>query len=381
MATLTLTRDRLRRLAEVRPEQARVLSVFIDLDPTRFATPPARATQITSLLSEGRRRIDEETDLSGPELQALREDLDRAEERLRDNDLAANGTRGVAIFACGPEQLLEVVRVPQAIESAVYVDTTAHIEPLASLGISERWGVLLCNRRSARIFAGTGAEGLEETDRIENEVHSRHDQGGWSQMRYQRSVEQDVYDHLQHTTEVLFEAHKRRPFDRLLVGAPSETVDEVEGHLHPYLRERLSGRVSLDVEHVGVDELRRAAGEIAEQVRAEREDRALDRLKEGLARGSRAAAGLDDVLSALNEARVELLLMDEGLSIPGTRDPETGMLAADASQAPNDTGVEPVEDVVDEAIQKALEQSADVLALRDRPDLATHGGIAAVLRF
>jgi peptide chain release factor subunit 1 len=381
MATVTLTRDRLRRLAEVRPEQARVLSVFIDLDPTRFATPPARATQITSLLSEGRRRIEEETDVSGPVLQALHEDLERTEQRLRDSDLAANGTRGVAIFACGPEQLFEVVRVPQAIESAVYVDSTAHIEPLASLGISECWGVLLCNRRSARIFAGTGAEGLEETDRIENEVHSRHDQGGWSQMRYQRSVEQDVYDHLQHTAEVLFEAHRRRPIDHLLVGSPSETIDEVEGHLHPYLRERLAGRLSLDVENVGLDDVRRAAGQVAERVRVERGDQALGRLKEGLARGSRAAAGLEDVLAALNEARVELLLIDEGLSIPGTRDPETGMLAVDASQAPNDTGVEPVEDVVDEAIQKALEQSADVLALRDRPDLAAHGGIAAVLRF
>jgi peptide chain release factor subunit 1 len=381
MATPTLTRGSLRRLAEVRPEQARVLSVFVDLDPSRFATPPARATQITSLLSLARRRIDEETDLSGEELQALRADLGRVEERLRANDIADDGARGVAIFACGPEQLFEVIRLPQPVDSAVYVDSTVHVEPLTSVGISEHWGVLLCNRRTARIFAGSGAEGLEETDRIENEVHSRHDQGGWSQLRYQRSVEQDVYDHLEYTADALFGAHKRQPFDHLLIAAPSETVDEVEGHLHPYLRERLAGRLSLDVENTTPEDVRRAASELVERIRRRREDEALARLKEGLARGARAAAGLSGVLAALNEARVEILLLDEGLSAPGTRDPETGMLAVDASEAPNETGVEPVEDVVDEGIQKALEQSAEVLSLRDRPDLSSHGGIAAILRF
>jgi peptide chain release factor subunit 1 len=381
MAPPTLTRGSLRRLAEVRPEQARVLSVFVDLDPSRFATPPARATQITSLLSLARRRIDEETDLAGAPLQALRADVERVEARLRDNDIADDGARGVAIFACGPEDLFEVIRLPQPVESAVYVDTTAHVEPLTAVGIPDRWSVLLCNRRTARIFAGAGVEGLEETDRIENEVHSRHDQGGWSQLRYQRSVEQDVYDHLEHTADALFALHKRHPFDHLLIAAPPETIDEIEGRLHPYLRERLAGRLSLDVENTTPEDVRRAAAERAEGIRRRREDEALERLRQGLSRGSRAAAGLADVLAALNEARVEILLLDEGLSQPGTRDPETGMLAVDASDAPNETGVEPVEDVVDEAIQKALEQAAGVLSLRDRPDLAPHGGIAAVLRF
>ena len=354
MATATLTATRLRALAEVRPENARVLSVYLNLDPSQFATPPARASQIASLLNDARRRVEDATGLEHTERDALRADLERVEASLRADDLAGDGARGVAVFACGPEDLFEVLTLARPVEGAVYIDRTAHLEPLAALGTSERWGVVLCNRRTARIFVGQGAETLEETDRVEDEVHSQHDQGGWSQQRYQRSIQQEVYDHLEHVVEVLFTTHKRRPFDHLLLAAPSETVDELESRLHPYLAERVAGRLSLDIENSGTDEVRRAAAEVVERHRAEREEQALARVKEGLARGHRAAAGAEDVTAALEQGRVELLL-----------------LAPDADP-----------DVTDDAIRAALEQSAEVLAISaERPDLGPHEGIAAVLRF
>src|SRR5256885_9916650 len=48
-----------------------------------------------------------------------------------------------------------------------------------------------------------------------DEVHGQHDQGGWSQARYQRSVEKEVHDHLKRTAEVAFRRFQRLPFDRL----------------------------------------------------------------------------------------------------------------------------------------------------------------------
>ena len=39
-----ITRDRLRQLAETDVGGAKVLSLFLNLDPREFATPPARST-------------------------------------------------------------------------------------------------------------------------------------------------------------------------------------------------------------------------------------------------------------------------------------------------------------------------------------------------
>ena len=59
-----------------------VVSLFLDLDPSEFATAPARATQIRSLLDRGRRELEVGESLDREDHLALREDLDEIESRL-----------------------------------------------------------------------------------------------------------------------------------------------------------------------------------------------------------------------------------------------------------------------------------------------------------
>jgi peptide chain release factor subunit 1 len=375
----TITRDQLRRLADVRPERGRVLSVFLNLDPAQFATPAARSTAITSVLTEATHRVEEADGLDHDEREALKADVDRVREALQAGDIAQNGTRAVAVYACGPADLLEVVRLRRPVESGVVLERTAHVEPLVGDADTERWCVLLANRRNARFFVGDGG-GLDETDRVEDDVHSQHDQGGWSQSRYQRGVEKEKDDHLVHVADVAFDAYKRRGFDRLLIGAPDELVNELKAKLHPYLRERIVGRLHLDVENTSLEDVKTATGKAIEDwaLRCERE--ALDRLTEGVGRRGRGAAGLAAVLQALNEQRVEILLVGEGYRSAGGRDTATGMLYA-GDHGPQDQALERCENIVEPAIEKAIEQSAKVIKVRYHDDLGPLGGIGAVLRY
>ena len=378
VATQPVTRDRLRRLAEIRPERGCVLSVFLNLDPAELPTPPARATAISSLMTAAAHRV-EQTAGDHDEREALKADLERVGAVLRGSDLAADGTHGVAVYACAPADLLEVVRLPHPVPSEVVVDRTPFVEPLVREASGERWCVLLANRRAARIFSGP-ADRVEETDRLEDDVHRRHHQGGWSQANYQRSIEKDMVDHVAGTVEVLFAAFKRAPFDHLLLGAPAELVSSYEQRLHPYLRDRVAGRLQLDVEHAGIEEVRRHAGEAAEAWSRRCEREALDRLAEAVGRGERGAAGLEAVLAALNEARVEQLLVAPGLRAPGFRDPRSGLLFATAEDA-TDGEPQPVGDVVEAALARAIAQAAVVRVIRHHEGLGPLGGIAALLRF
>jgi peptide chain release factor subunit 1 len=370
-----ITQTRLRALAEVRPERGRVLSVFLNLDPAEFATAPARSSAITSVMTDAAHKIESSDGLDHDERMALRADVDRVREVLAASDVASNGTRGVAVFACGEAGLLEVLRLRRPVESRVVLERTAFIEPLVLQGTDEQWMVLLTNRRAARIFVGPG-DALAETDRIVDDVHSQHDQGGWSQLNYQRSVEKEVSDHLARTAELAFEIYKRRGLDRVLVGGPEELLGEFKGKLHPYLRERIAGKVAVDVENAGLDDVCAEAARAIENHTRKCERQALDRLVEAVGRGGRGAAGIAQVLDALNQARVETLLIDESFHVGGRRDFEAGLLLpADA-----DAG-EPVDDIVEPAIEKALEQSASPVVVRYHDDLQPLGGIGAVLRF
>jgi peptide chain release factor subunit 1 len=379
MAVNTITRSRLRRLADVHPQRGRVLSVFLNLDPSEFATPAARSTAVTSVMTKAAHRVDEADGLDHEERVALRQDVERVRERLTSYDIAENGTRAVAVYACGEVDLLEVVRLRRPVDFEVVLDRSPYLEPLVADADEEQWAVLLANRRSARLFLGDGG-GLEETDRIEDDVHSQHDQGGWSQARYQRGVEKEKDDHLVHAADVAFSRYKDPGFDRLLLGAPDELVNDVKQKLHPYLRERISGKLQLDVENSSLDDVRRAAQTAIEESRRRSEREALDRLAEGVGRGERGAAGLAAVLGALNEARVEILLIADGFRSPGGRDPETGMLHP-GDQGPDGRELEHCENIVELAVEKAIEQSAKVIKVLHHDDLGPLGGIGAVLRY
>jgi peptide subunit release factor 1 (eRF1) len=352
MAGNTITRGRLRRLAELRPDRGQVLSVFFNLDPSEFATPAARATEVNSVVTAAARKIDGLDDVEQGERQALRADVERVREVLRGPDVATDGMHGLAVFACGPADLLEVVRLPHPIESRAIVDDHPCVEPLVRSGADARWCVLLVNRRSGRIFLGTAA-GLTECDRIDDDVHRQHDQGGWSQSNYARSVEQDKLNHLGHTLDTLFRRFKRRPFDHLVIGSPDELAGEVEHRLHPYLRGRLAGRIGVDVENASEGDVRAAAAKVVDGHVAKAEREALDRMQQGIGRGDRGVSRPGPVLEALEQARVEILLL------------------ADDFDAPE----------LDTALEKAITQSADVIVVRHHEDLVMHGGIGAVLRF
>jgi peptide chain release factor subunit 1 len=377
-----ITRDRLRRLAEARVGDAKVLSLYLNLDPREFATPAARSTEVRSLLDRAGRLVREESEhLTHGQKASLQSDLERVADELG-NGSGTKGAHGLAIFSASAAGLFDMLRLSQPVDHDPVIADSPYLAPLTMIGPPEWWCVVLVNRRTARLFCGS-ADALEEAELIDDGVRNRHDQGGWSQANYQRSVDKDIQDHLKHVAEVVFARMKRKLPDGLLTGGPPETLSDFEGTLHPYLRERLAGRVDLDVENSSLEDVRRAAAERIEAVRRERDDTALARLAEAYGANGRAAAGLSDVLVAVHEQRIEPLLVDQGYTTPGVVCPQCGWLGGKGfSECQADgTPVERREDIVEVVIERAIRQDAGVHVLRDRPELASHGHIAALLRF
>jgi peptide chain release factor subunit 1 len=378
-----ITRERLRRLAAARTSKGKVISLFLNLDPREFATAPARGTEVRSVLDRAARLVRDDETLDHDTRAALRADLERVQKELTNGGPDAKGAHGLAIFASSPLDLFEVLKLSEPVDHEPVIADRPFIEPLSAIGPPQRWCALLVNRRTARLFCGPGGA-LEELEFIQDDVHGQHDQGGWSQARYQRSVDKEVADHLRHSAEEAFGLLKDDLPVGILVGAPQELANDFEAELHPYLRERLAGRMDIDVEHSTAEDVRRAAKPAIDDAARAAQDAALQRVAEAFGAGTgRAASGLDDVLVAVHEQRVEILLVEAGFTAPGVECPVDGWLSAQAvATCPADgTATEPRIDVVETAIARAVIQAADVHVLRDRPELASHGHIAAVLRF
>jgi hypothetical protein len=369
-------RDQLRSLAQLKLERPLVLSLYLDLDPSEFSTPPARATAVRSLLDEAERRLRERDQLSHDDRVALETTLRRAAGFL-ERELPTEGARGVALFASEPAGLFEAIKLPRPVPSRVAIERSPLVGPLARLERRERWCVALVSRRDARIFRGS-PDGLREIEQIHDTVFGQHDQGGWSQARFARGIEKEKDDHLKRVGDALMRHLERRPFQRLIVGGPREVVTDFESKLHGYLRDRLAGRIEVDVDSATAEQVLAAAQPRFDELEREREAGAFERL------GERGATGIEEVLRALNERRVETLVLDEQLSgIEGVRCSECGWFGLGGEACPAD-GARTVEleDVTEAAIEAALQQSAELLAVRhDRDAIDAHGGAAALLRF
>src|SRR2546423_8167777 len=117
MQTNELTSDRLRHLADLRPDGACVLSLFLNLDPSQFGTAPARATEANALIDEAERKLRAANGLTHDQQQGLRRDIERARDFFRSPAFSAEGAHGMALFACSPVDFFESIKLPRPVET------------------------------------------------------------------------------------------------------------------------------------------------------------------------------------------------------------------------------------------------------------------------
>ncbi len=382
-----LTDDVLRSLSEVEADEPVVVSMFVNLDPTLFATAPARSTQFNSLLNELSERIRDDA-LSHDAQEALKADRERIE-RFLNSEVDVSEAESIAIFSAQALDFFQAIKLAEPIESAVHVDLRPMLEPVMGHEDEGRWCVLLVTRDSGRIFRG-GPTGIREVRDINSDVKNQHKQGGWSQARFERSVEQEVEWHLEAVTDLLFRMYQRRPFDHLIIGANNQNLREaLSGETHSYLLERVRGWIDIDEGLAKEDEVFAAARVVMDEHQADEERRLLETFEAERATGGRAAAGLKGVLEALVEQRVETLLVQEGAEAEGTKCVTCGWLgtAGPVDCPVDETHLDRVENIVEPAIQAAIQQSADVhvLSANDGPEperaVPFDGPLAAVLRY
>lgn len=383
-------RELVRELADAHAtDGGQLLSMYVNLDPREFALASARSSGITSAIDEAERMA---PDSGWVEL------LEELRARFDAADYSIEGASGLLVFASrdGDPTL---VKLPRPVEPEVAFDSTVHIRQLVQALPSETWCVLLCNRRTARLLIGDRNQ-LQQVEAFEDEVDGQHDQGGWSQARFARNIQEQVDDHLRHAARAVFEHLREGQFDCLLIAAPAELRGELEGCLHDSVRRRLHGWIDVDVEHTTPSEVCAAAAHAIAERDRQRLGEVIGRLRQNAGRGERAALGLEQVLQAVREARVDTLVVNEGFSHPGMACPHGDWLELEGGSCPvHDVTLQPCADVVEAAIECAIRQRGHVITVsrvephaelegdgttRDREEflgLQSLGSIAAIVRF
>ncbi len=377
----TVTWDSLRELARFRAQNGCAISLYLDLDPSVTPTPGDAATRVNALIDEVERsEAARRTELTHERKEGLRKDV----ERLRtffEQEFDREGSHGFAVFSAGLDDLWRPLSLSERVPDGLKVGRSLYLAPLVSLvGRGEGALVAVVSRERGDLYR-LHASRLEEVAEHFHEQPGRHDQGGWSQARYQRHIEKLVHDHLKGVAETLDRQIRELGGVPLVVVVSEETRAELDETLSHEVKKAIVGWTSADA-HAGPAELLEDVEPLLESSRAEQETEAVERWKEEAGRNGRAAAGWGPTLESASDGRVELLLFQDGTDQEAWECPACGRAASEGDACPLDgTQMEERKEGLDLAVHQTLAHGGTVLALRQRQDLERVEGIGALLRF
>jgi peptide chain release factor subunit 1 len=318
-------RSAITRLSRVKPGSALVVSCYLKLEPR----DKTRGKYIIKMKNRVRQVAGE---LERQSLdRKVREQATADLERIRDYFEHATilpEARGVALFACAPIDLFEVLPLPHVYRSRLAVTASPLIRELVAL--EEEFGTILavvCDRTSARFFTVTAYDAAElpglavpESGRA-GKFHGKRRSvrgilltGAAGEHNYHMRIREEKQRHYARVADEIFRLNREQPLSVAQVREAALTLREQ--------RERAWERAHAEAARDGVDT-------------------------------GWAVNGVDATLKALGRGQVRTLLAD------GLDDDRR----------------------IDEAIEEALAQRAQVDVLYDeRARRAVHG-LAALLRF
>jgi peptide chain release factor subunit 1 len=352
-----------------------VLSVYLDLTANRQVQRMYQAA-----FQDMARRC--EAELDHQRAKQLRAEIARVNDFLEGEP---HRGQGLSIFSCASADFWRVYFTPVRLDDDIFYTSKPVIRPL--LGVLDeygRYGVALVDSESARLMTVNLGE-IEDGDEVADDVTGRHKQGGWSQSRFQRHIDEEIDDHLRHAAMALTALYQRRPFERLVLGGPEEPLARFKELLSAPLLERVIGAIGIEMFANEHEVLERAQ---ALQAKAERkqEHALVDQLLEFAGAGGRGSHGLAPTLDALWNGQVDTLLVARDARMPGAECPNCGRIVASGrTDCPSCSArMEPLDDIVERAIARTLGQSGRVELLdgaaAERLNEAG-GGIGAILRY
>ena len=377
----TVSWETLRDLARFRAENGCAISFYLGLDPSVTPTAGDLATRANSLLAGGERSNGaNRTDLTHDQRVGLRSDFERIGRYIAE-DFDRDGARGLAVFVAGLDNAWTSLPLTEPVPDEVKVAREFYLAPLVPLvGRGDGALVAVLGRERGHIYRLRAAKLHEIVDRTEEQPR-RHDQGGWSQARMQRHIDELAAEHVREVIDELNRRVRQLHAPPVVIACTEDLRPEVADQLAQETRSALAGWINAEA-HVGPAQLLELAAPVLESWRNKRETELLERWREEAGRGGRAASGWAATLEAASDGRVELLLFQEGADHEAWQCRACGRAAFSDGNCPLDgTRMDRREEGLDLAVHQTLAHGGTVCAVRHRRDLDPVEGVGALLRY
>jgi peptide chain release factor subunit 1 len=382
---MTTINEQLDRLAAFEPMPYPVVSLYLNTQPGQTGRD-----QFQSFVRAEFKSRSGTYPPGSPDRDSLDNDLERIATYL-DTELEPSAN-GVAIFACSAGELFEAVQLTAPIEQHwLYIGDAPHLYPLSRIDSQyPRYAAVVADTNNTRILVFSTGE-LVTQQNVKGVKTRRTSQGGWSQARFQRHVENFHVLHVKEVVDALERIVQQEGIESIVIVADDVVTPLLRDQMPKHLGDKIVDHLKLDA-HATLKQLFEATLEAMR-----RRDQRTDREKVAAAigefrSGALGVVGPDRTLDALVKGQVDELLITASLSaldpvnekaVAGIANDSTLLEPAVETEAAGEAAkADPqVVRLADELVTRATQTGARVTFIEDPSLLADHGGIAALLRF
>ena len=309
-------------------------------------------------------------------LENLEKSMEDVYRFLKDREI---GQKGAVVFASSLNGFFKGYRVYPGVENLFVVDTSPYIRPVVELlDDYETFGLVVLDNHRARIYV-VSADRVERGKKISEDVLNKHRKGGWSQARFQRIRKGEIKHFLKEVSQYVSKIFSEDNIEKIVVAGPGGAKNWLMDYLPEDTRRKVVDL--LDVDFDDVDAVSDAEGVVAREDEMEKIQE-VARLKGEILRGGLAVYGLNDVIDAVRNGKMELLLVNRGLKVKGWICEKCQVIKPGFMVKCPYCGSRTSEvDVVEEIIEFAERTDARVEFLDDNEILKELGGVGGLLRF
>ncbi len=291
------------------------------------------------------------------------------------------GVNGIGIFACSGIDVFKIFRSSIPFDNQLTISSKPSLRQLVQISDEYSTAIaVMVDTDRAKIFEISLGE-IHRESQIESYVPGRHEQGGWSQMRFQRHIREHMHQHHKGVAEQLIKIFDEERCENILLIGQEHILATFKPLLPERVRAKIKGELSAEFE----EEPSSLAQRVSEYLRGEsakKEDTLIEEIIEtALARGA-ATVGLRDTIEAINRGQVHRLALDRKLKKQGWQCTRCLALGEITSlSCPFCNSAIATADLGEEMIRSVINRDGEVELIGDHPKLSKYEGVGALLRF
>jgi len=314
-------------------------------------------------------------------IELVEQDIDIITKYL--NDKISVEEKSLMIISSSNSNIFEIIKFNSKVDNNLVIQDAVYLRPLLEAKSAQRkYGIVLIDQGKAKIFE-RNFNSVNELFSVENILSNDRNNSGFEgrdERKNERKHEENLHRHYKNVSQSLLEIDKKKKFNWIVLGGKNQIFNDFQKYIDDSQKEKIKTDIVIEPS-AKINEVMEIIQKTEPKMRNLFEKNLLDKLNDEFYNDQKGVLGIKQVEEALEEGKVDTLIIKEDFHQKGRICKKCGYSTEDeVNICPRcDNKMERTVDISDDLVHSALKINADIEYVAI--DMGKYDPIAAILRY